>query len=79
MEGMGEVAVLYASCLCWGDGPWTPLHAGEAGGRGEKRELREGGEEVDGPEARKEGPVKSVKPKGRQGSSGRTCFVVNLI
>ena len=26
----------------WGDGPWTPLHAGEAGGKGEKRELREG-------------------------------------
>ena len=54
----------------WGDGPWTPLHAGEAGGRGEKRELREG-EEMDRPEARKEVPVKSVKPKGRQGSSGR--------
>ena len=32
-----------------------PLHAGEAGGRGEKKELR-GGEVVDGPEARKMEP-----------------------
>ena len=48
-----------------GDGPWTPLHAGEAGGRAEKRELREGEKRWIGPEARKEGPVKSVKPKGR--------------
>jgi len=62
-------------------GGWTVDAPACRGGRRKGREegIKGGGEEVDRPEARKEGPVKSVKPKGRQGSSGRTCFVVSLI